>query len=96
MITPGFNTVFVENNVALGNHMFQYAIARLVAHKNGYNFYIPNGHYISKCFPKIDLGVVDGNTMFHYMEDTSSYTVCHVTITQQVYLTMISTCLKLL
>lgn len=70
MITVNFNKVFVENNVALGNHMFQYAIARLVAHKNGFNFHIPDGKYISKCFPKIDLGLSDGNTIYQLIEDT--------------------------
>jgi len=43
MITVGMNTVTQENNTALGNHMFQYSLCRIIAEKKGYNFYIPNG-----------------------------------------------------
>lgn len=71
MITSSFNKVSVETNIALGNHMFQYSISRLVALKNGCNFYVPYGEYISKCFPKIDLGVKDGETQHRYFEDVS-------------------------
>ena len=34
MITINFNQVHVENDIALGNHLFQYAICRIVALKN--------------------------------------------------------------
>lgn len=69
MITVGFNKVFVDTNIALGNHMFQYAICRLVAKKNNYNFYIPYSGHLKDCFPNIDLGVKDGAIKYEYHED---------------------------
>ncbi len=72
MITVNFNRVFVENNIALGNHMFQYAVCRLVATKNNYNFFISYGDYISKCFPGIDLGVNDGKSKYTWIDDNMS------------------------
>ena len=62
MITVNFNQIHVDNDIALGNHMFQYALCRLVALKNGYNFFIPYSGHLGKCFPGIDLGINDGNT----------------------------------
>lgn len=29
MITVGFNKIIIEEDIALGNHMFQYSICRL-------------------------------------------------------------------
>ena len=73
MITVGFNKVFVENNIALGNHMFQYAVCRLVALKNGYNFYIPYSGYLKECFSNIDLGVKDGEIAYHYNDSSEQF-----------------------
>jgi hypothetical protein len=36
-------SVFLDGR--LGNQMFQYAVCRIVAEKNGYSFFIPNGKY---------------------------------------------------
>lgn len=71
MITINFNPVYVENNIALGNHMFQYCVCRIAAEKNGYNFYIPYGQYLSKCFPNLDFGVKDGEIVNYYNEGRS-------------------------
>jgi hypothetical protein len=63
----------------MGNQMFQYSICRLIADKNGYNFHIPTngeesceGHHLSKFFPNIDLGVIDGNIKNTY-QDNNEY-----------------------
>ena len=72
MISVNFNRVFVETNIALGNHMFQYCVCRLSAEKNGYNFYIPYGQYLTKCFPNIDLGMPDGQILHTYVDDNST------------------------
>jgi hypothetical protein len=66
MITINFNQVHVENDIALGNHLFQYAICRIVALKNNYNFYIPYSGRLKQCFPDIDLGIKDGEIMYQY------------------------------
>ena len=71
MITVNFNPVSVDTNIALGNHMFQYCICRLIAEKNGYNFYIPYGQYLAKCFPKLDFGLKDGEISNYYYESRS-------------------------
>lgn len=71
MITVGFNKVYEESNIALGNHMFQYSICRIVAAKNNYNFHIPYVGNLKKCFPGIDLGISDGNIKHHYNDSTS-------------------------
>lgn len=74
MITVNFNIVTAEDNIALGNHMFQYAICRLIAEKNNYNFYIPYGHYLIKVFPNLNLGINDGKIINTYQEaDTQKY-----------------------
>jgi hypothetical protein len=70
MITVYFNQVLdvhlKMNNIALGNHMFQYALCRLVAEKNGYNFFIPYSGYLKECFPSIDLGIKDGDIKYKF------------------------------
>lgn len=71
MITVGFNKVFVQTNIALGNHMFQYAICRITAMKNGYKFYIPYVGNLDKCFPGIDLGQSDGDIRYSYTDSNS-------------------------
>jgi|688.fasta_scaffold01523_29 hypothetical protein len=68
MITVGLNKVFVEENIALGNHMFQYSICRIVAMENNYKFYIPYSGHLKKCFPNIDLGESDGFVKYNYYE----------------------------
>jgi hypothetical protein len=66
MITP-----FLRGR--LGNQMFQYSITRIIAEKNGYNFYIPkekngNGQNISDYFD-LDIGMQDGNLRYRYDEN---------------------------
>lgn len=53
----------------MGNHMFQYTIARLVALKNNYEFFIPNDFIPKQIFKNLDLGC--GNFIQHrsYSED---------------------------
>jgi hypothetical protein len=68
MITVDFNRIHVETDIALGNHMFQYAICRITALKNGYNFFIPDPGRLHNCFPEIDLGINDGEIKNHYAD----------------------------
>jgi len=68
MITVNFNKIFKETDIALGNHMFQYAICRITALKNGFNFYIPDPGRLHNCFPGIDLGKIDGDIKYHYSD----------------------------
>jgi hypothetical protein len=73
MISVYFNKLLDEhlavNNIALGNHMFQYSLCRLVAHKNNYNFHIPYIGFLKDCFPNIDLGVIDGEITNYFNDD---------------------------
>jgi hypothetical protein len=69
MITVNFNKIEVNTNTALGNHLFQYALCRLIAEKNGYNFYIPDENYIVKCFKDVYLGVKDGDIKYTYLDN---------------------------
>lgn len=66
----------------LGNQMFQYAVCRTIAEKNGYKFYIPKigdnmvsdsteGHHISNFF-NVDLGELDGDIIYFFNEDHTS------------------------
>jgi hypothetical protein len=57
----------------MGNQMYQYALCRLIAEKNSFNFFIPptggascEGHHLSKFFPNIELGVIDGGVNNKY------------------------------
>jgi hypothetical protein len=57
----------------LGNQMFQYSVARVIAEKNGYNFYLrkeknSNGQNISDYFD-LDMGVFDGPISNTYGEN---------------------------
>ena len=57
----------------LGNQMFQYGITRIIAEKNGYNFYLTrdknlNGQNISDYF-NLDMGSIDGETHNRYNEN---------------------------
>lgn len=68
--------ITIELNGRLGNQIFQYAICRLIAHRNGYNFYIPNegqssteGIHIKNVFDNLDLGQNDGTILYRYYED---------------------------
>lgn len=68
-------------NGRLGNQMFQYAICRIVAEKNKYNFYIPEkgsdsteGVHIKNYFPKLELGKKDGEIKHRFVEDHSIQT----------------------
>lgn len=71
MITVNFNPVSIETNIALGNHMFQYCICRLISEKNGYQFYIPYGQYLAKCFPNLSFGKKDGEIQNFYNEENN-------------------------
>jgi hypothetical protein len=68
MITVNFNPLTDDKNIALGNHMFQYAVCRIVAEKNSYSFYIPHKSFISQCFENIDLGEKNGEILHNYIE----------------------------
>jgi hypothetical protein len=68
MITVNFNPLTDDKNIALGNHMFQYVVCRIVAEKNSYNFYIPHKSFISQCFENIDLGEKNGEILHNYIE----------------------------
>jgi hypothetical protein len=52
--------ITVDHGGRLGNNMFQYAIARSVAEKNGYNFYINPHVWIGGTLFDCPLGVSDG------------------------------------
>lgn len=71
MITINFQTVLSEENIGLGNKMFQYCVYRLIAEKNAYNFYIPYAQHIIKCFPNLELGRNDGDIKNYYTEDNT-------------------------
>lgn len=71
MISVGFNKVFDKSNVALGNHLFQYAICRTVAERNGFNFFIPEQGYLNEVFDGIDFGHQDGGIQ-NYFQDSDS------------------------
>ena len=71
MITTNLNIVYYESNIGLGNHMFQYSLCRIIAEKNGYNFYIPNGKYLERSFPGIYLGNKDGEIQNYFNESPS-------------------------
>lgn len=65
----------------LGNQMFQYAICRIVAEKNNYNFYIPEkgtpsteGVHIKNYFPNLEMGIKDGEIKHKFVEDHSIQT----------------------
>jgi hypothetical protein len=62
----------------LGNQMFQYAIARIIAEKNNYNFGITTieeaknvglQQHLSTYFPNLYLGVNDGGIINQYIEN---------------------------
>jgi len=75
----------IEANLGgrLGNQMFQYSVARIIAEKNGYNFFVPDpknppypypddpSHHISNFFPDIELGKNDGDIKRYHIENTS-------------------------
>ena len=68
--------ITVELRGRLGNQMFQYALCRLIALKNNYNFWISdtpgaNGIHILKHF-KLDAGICDGSIQHYYNEDIST------------------------
>jgi hypothetical protein len=71
MISVGFNKVFDKSNVALGNHLFQYVICRIVAEKNGYNFFIPDQGYLNEVFSEMEFGHKDGDTTEAYTDSDS-------------------------
>lgn len=74
------NMIQCRLNGRMGNQMFQYAICRSIAEKNGYNFFIPGighpdvspsteGHHILNFFPDINMGIEDGVIRNRYIED---------------------------
>jgi hypothetical protein len=66
--------ITVELLGRLGNQMFQYAVCRTIAEKNGYSFHIPydlsinDGHNISNYF-SVDMGSSDGEIIYKFSED---------------------------
>ena len=66
----------VELRGRLGNQMFQYALCRIIALKNNYNFCIPsipgaeNVHILNHF--KLDSGLYDGPIQYYYNEDIST------------------------
>jgi hypothetical protein len=65
--------VTIELIGRLGNQMFQYAVCRTVAERNGYKFYIPNNknshqQNISEYF-NLDMGQIDGVIKNRFLED---------------------------
>lgn len=72
MITIDMNLVTKESDIGLGNHMFQYAICRLIAEKNGYNYWIPYNKYLRYCFPEIEIGICDGDVKYKIAEDSNT------------------------
>lgn len=74
MISISFNTVFEETNVALGNHLFQYCICRIIATKNNYNFFIPYTGKLPSFFPNLNFGVEDGQIKNNFIEDMNNQT----------------------
>lgn len=56
----------------LGNNMFQYALCRLIALKNNYNYFIPEDNTRCSDFFKyfdVDKGIADGHIKSFYKED---------------------------
>jgi hypothetical protein len=63
-------------NGRMGNQMFQYAVCRMIAYKNGYNFYISEngepsteGIHIKNIFKDLDLGLFDGDILYSHSEN---------------------------
>jgi len=73
MITINFNPITEESNISLGNSMFQYTVCRIVAERNGYNFYIPNGQNLLKVFPSLHLGTYDGDIKYVYEDSQNQF-----------------------
>jgi len=71
VITVNFNKITSQNNTALGNHLFQYVLCRLISERGGYNFYLTPENYIVKCFRDVENGVSDGEIQYEYIESFS-------------------------
>lgn len=67
----------------MGNQLFQYSVCRIIAEKNGYNFYVPRlgdpsicasteGHHLLNFFPDLNLGINDGCIKYKFSEDHTS------------------------
>jgi hypothetical protein len=69
MLTVTMNQVTQVNDIGLGNHMFQYAICRLIAEKRGLNFYTPYDQSLRSCFPNLKIGIADGPIQYQFTED---------------------------
>ena len=60
-----------------GNQMFQYALVRIIAEKNNYNFTVTSKeefideNHISKFFPDLYLGKIDGELKYSLFEDSN-------------------------
>ena len=72
MITVSMNKIYEESNIAIGNHLFQYCLCKIIALKNNYNFFIPSPGKLPLFFPDLDLGVVDGSINNSYTEDMNN------------------------
>ncbi len=65
----------------LGNQIFQYAVCRLIAYKNNYNFYIhevgepsTEGTHLKNFFENLEIGINEGNPSFHIHDDIYTQT----------------------
>jgi hypothetical protein len=55
-------------NTGIGNQMFKYALCRIAASKNGFNFYIQHQEELKSFFPNLDFGIIDGTIRNTYYE----------------------------
>ena len=53
----------------LGNQLFQYATARTVAEKNGYNWYVNPDYWLGGDLIKCDLGIKDGEIRGYFSDE---------------------------
>lgn len=52
----------------IGNHLFQYAVCRSVAERNGYNYWIDSNIWQGKILFDVEYGIKDGNIKYDYYE----------------------------
>jgi len=64
-------TKMIEAQLAgrLGNQLFQYATARTVAEKNGYNWYVNPDYWLGGDLIKCDLGIKDGEIRGYFSDE---------------------------
>jgi hypothetical protein len=60
--------ITIELSGRIGNHLFQYAVCRSVAERNGYNFWIDKDKWEGSKLFNVDYGVKDGSVKYEYYE----------------------------